>query len=144
MSTKPPDQGSSAGGENVAAYFGQLAAANHVKKLVERYLSLAPVFIGGPANTSLEAPPPPPPAPPPPPQPIVNETPEKGMHQMQNANFQVLTGHGVKLILSPNGSKLVLLNWTKNLPNFDCLSNNPEKLNPKRTFDGAEVDRKQP
>ena len=77
-----PDQGSA--GEKVAnlSYFGQLAAANHVKKLVERYLSLAPVFIGGPANTSLEAPPP---APPPPP-PCLNEA-EKGMPQ--HANFQV-------------------------------------------------------
>lgn len=39
-------------------YLGQLAAANQVQRLVQRYLSLAPVFIGGPANTSLEAPPP--------------------------------------------------------------------------------------
>ena len=62
-----------------ANYFGQLAAANHVKKLIERYLSLAPVFIGGPAETSLEAPQHPPP---------LNET-EKGM-QMQNATFQVI------------------------------------------------------
>ena len=63
----------------VSNYFGQLAAANHVKKLIERYLSLAPVFIGGPAETSLEAPQHPPP---------LNET-EKGM-QMQNATFQVI------------------------------------------------------
>ena len=63
----------------VTNYFGQLAAANHVKKLIERYLSLAPVFIGGPAETSLEAPQHPPP---------LNET-EKGM-QMQNATFQVI------------------------------------------------------
>ena len=32
-----------------------------MKKLVERYLTLAPVFIGGPANTSLENPTIPPP-----------------------------------------------------------------------------------
>ena len=37
-------------GDKVANYFGQLAAANHVKKLVERYLTLAPVFIGGPGK----------------------------------------------------------------------------------------------
>ena len=37
-------------GDKVANYFGQLAAANHVKKLVERYLTLAPVFIGGPGT----------------------------------------------------------------------------------------------
>ena len=37
-------------GDKVANYFGQLAAANHVKKLVERYLTLAPVFIGGPGR----------------------------------------------------------------------------------------------
>ena len=81
MSQSGPEQGSS--GENVTnlSYFGQLAAANHVKKLVERYLSLAPVFIGGPANTSLEAPPPGPPP--------LNDT-EKGMQLMQHANFQVL------------------------------------------------------
>ena len=75
------EQGS-ASGENVPNlnYFGQLAAANHVKKLVERYLSLAPVFIGGPSNTSLEAPSQGPP--------LLNDT-EKGMQQMQNAHFQV-------------------------------------------------------
>ena len=88
-----PNQGS--GGENVAnlTYFGQLAAANHVKKLVERYLSLAPVFIGGPANTSLENPPPaPPPRQPPPPHPAhpgpphcLNDS-DKGL---QNNNIQV-------------------------------------------------------
>ncbi len=85
MSKPGPDQGC-ASGETVApggtanlSYFGQLAAANHVKKLVERYLSLAPVFIGGPANTSLELPGPIAPA--------LNET-EKGMQQMQNATFQ--------------------------------------------------------
>jgi hypothetical protein len=41
---------------NLGSYLGQLAAANHVRKLVERYLTLAPVFIGGPSNTSLEIP----------------------------------------------------------------------------------------
>lgn len=98
MSKLGPDQGSAASaaeastGDNSAAvsnlsYFGQLAAANHVKKLVERYLSLAPVFIGGPANTSLEAPPP---QPQPPNHPPLNETEKGGMQQLQNANFQVI------------------------------------------------------
>ena len=73
------EEQSSAAPVPAANYFGQLAAANHVKKLIERYLSLAPVFIGGPAETSLEAPQHPPP---------LNET-EKGM-QMQNATFQVI------------------------------------------------------
>ena len=40
-------------GDKVANYFGQLAAANHVKKLVERYLTLAPVFIGGPGIINI-------------------------------------------------------------------------------------------
>ena len=98
-------EGSSAG-ENVnnLSYFGQLAAANHVKKLVERYLSLAPVFIGGPANTSLEAPPPHPPP--------LNET-EKGM-QMQNATFQVK--------LNARKIKVAIISASLELPNSLNLS----------------------
>ncbi len=41
----------------LGSYLGQLAAAQHIRRLVERYLTLAPVFIGGPSNTSLELPP---------------------------------------------------------------------------------------
>ena len=90
MSQSGPEQGSSGDNASNLSYFGQLAAANHVKKLVERYLTLAPVFIGGPANTSLEAPPPGPPP--------LNDT-EKGMQQMHNANFQVDSLERVKRVV---------------------------------------------
>ena len=87
----------------VTNYFGQLAAANHVKKLIERYLSLAPVFIGGPAETSLEAPQHPPP---------LNET-EKGM-QMQNATFQVINAL-TNIVLSDsktNPASILVWSWS--------------------------------
>ena len=37
-----------------------LARASQVQRLLERYIALAPVFIGGPSSTSLDLLPPPP------------------------------------------------------------------------------------
>ena len=57
-STSTPSSSSGASSNPaLGSYLGQLAAANHIRRLVERYISLAPVFIGGPSNTSLETPP---------------------------------------------------------------------------------------
>ena len=45
--------------QGLGDYLSHLARAAQVQRLLERYLALAPVFIGGPSSTSLDLLPPP-------------------------------------------------------------------------------------
>ena len=46
--------------QGLGDYLSHLARASQVQRLLERYIALAPVFIGGPSSTSLDLLPPPP------------------------------------------------------------------------------------